>query len=479
MTRRQLNRRSVMEGTLALSAMTMLPVGARAQNRTDVVVIGAGLSGLNAALQLEREGYSVTVLEGRSRIGGRLFTLPGVPGQAEAGGNGMGGGYARMRDAADTYGVELFDYIPRAMMDMGRVMVMDDRIVSPEEWVSHPRNPFPQGQKETLPWTYLNPMISANNPLRTAADWIEPEAAAYDKSIYDFMKEQGASDEIIDLTYNTNVAYGVSAYETSILMMYFVDKFTQHQREVDPVQLVARGGNQRIPEAMAAALKGDIHFETRVVGLRTDTSGTEVHCRDGSVYRAKNVICSIPFPVLNFVKMDPILTGVQAEAVNSVSYMPMTQVHLVPKKRYWEDDDLPPGMWTDGPAGTVFPNRFDDSPDEITSFTCWGRGHVARYLDRMSEKDAKKMVVESIETARPAAKGKLEAAAIKSWELDPFSGGDYLIWAPGQIHGYLLEMIKPHGRIHFCGEHTGLVDRGMEGAMESGERVALEVFDMS
>jgi monoamine oxidase len=31
--------------------------------------------------------------------------------------------------------------------------------------------------------------------------------------------------------------------------------------------------------------------------------------------------------------------------------------------------------------------------------------------------------------------------------------------------------------LHFCGEHTAVSNRGMEGAMESGERVALEVAD--
>jgi hypothetical protein len=40
----------------------------------DVIVIGAGVSGLNAAYELCRNGYSVTVLESRSRIGGRVIT---------------------------------------------------------------------------------------------------------------------------------------------------------------------------------------------------------------------------------------------------------------------------------------------------------------------------------------------------------------------------------------------------------------------
>jgi len=38
-------------------------------------------------------------------------------------------------------------------------------------------------------------------------------------------------------------------------------------------------------------------------------------------------------------------------------------------------------------------------------------------------------------------------------------------------------MSKPHGRIHFWWEHTALLNRGMEGAMESGERAALEILE--
>ena len=54
--------------TLLLSALTV-----RAFDN-DVVVVGAGVSGLAAAKQLSRAGYNVVVLEARSRIGGRVWT---------------------------------------------------------------------------------------------------------------------------------------------------------------------------------------------------------------------------------------------------------------------------------------------------------------------------------------------------------------------------------------------------------------------
>src|SRR5215468_9883213 len=54
---------------------------------TDVIVIGAGVAGLEAARRLARGGLDVIVLEARPRIGGRIDThrLPGWPAPVEAG----------------------------------------------------------------------------------------------------------------------------------------------------------------------------------------------------------------------------------------------------------------------------------------------------------------------------------------------------------------------------------------------------------
>ena len=82
-----------------------------------------------------------------------------------------------------------------------------------------------------------------------------------------------------------------------------------------------------------------------------------------------------------------------------------------------------------------------------------------------------------IERIRPSAKGRLEAVAYKSWARDPFAGGTWAYWQPGQVSELAAVARMPHGRLHFCGEHTSLLARGMEGALESGERVALEVLD--
>src|SRR5918999_229303 len=54
-------------------AVSDKPLKTRARKR--VIVLGAGLSGLSAAYQLTKADHDVTILEARTRAGGRVHTL--------------------------------------------------------------------------------------------------------------------------------------------------------------------------------------------------------------------------------------------------------------------------------------------------------------------------------------------------------------------------------------------------------------------
>lgn len=68
-----LNRRSLLSTAAAGMVAAKAPKPLRAATpKFDAIVIGSGLSGLNAAMLLEEQGMTVQVLEGRNRVGGRV-----------------------------------------------------------------------------------------------------------------------------------------------------------------------------------------------------------------------------------------------------------------------------------------------------------------------------------------------------------------------------------------------------------------------
>ncbi len=203
------SRRTAIAG---LAAATLArPLGAFAaatSSSTDVLVIGAGLSGLNAAMLLEELGASVQVVESRDRIGGRMFSLFDLPGNPEVGGNTMASGYARMLDMAKRLDIELIDYAPRMYGGPPPELVLDGALLSREQWADDPRNPFPGEFRERMPWEFIPARTAAANPLPTATDWMDPKFGALDVPLHDWFAEQGLADAEVRMSYDTNPYYG-------------------------------------------------------------------------------------------------------------------------------------------------------------------------------------------------------------------------------------------------------------------------------
>jgi monoamine oxidase len=132
-------------------------------------------------------------------------------------------------------------------------------------------------------------------------------------------------------------------------------------------------------------------------------------------------------------------------------------------------------MWTDSPIGRVAAIYHGRGDDDVSSLLVSAFGPGADYLDGLGEEGAARYVASQIELMRPAAKGALRVVAQQSWTRDPWCRGAWSYFHPGTVTRYLPAMCRPHGRIHFCGEQTSTVARGMEGALESGERAAAAV----
>ncbi len=450
----------------------------------DVIVIGAGLSGLNAALLLEEAGYSVKIVEATNRFGGRVHTAKesSVPGHPELGANGIGGGYARLLNAAQKYGVEIGPYRPRTEPRKGEILyAVKNQMILPEQWADHAFNPYAEGYRKGSPSSAPWSVYSEMNPLPKLdlTAWREAKYEQWDRSTYSLLKEKGFSDEAIELGVSTNSSYGVDAKSISVLMYFQILNFIEQQAASNGKGGAAVGGNQRIPEAMGRAFKQEVLFESPVKHVSSEKDMATVTLENGKKLRSTRIVVTLPESALRRIKMSPTPSAIKKKAISELPYTPCTQIHYIPTRNYWEDDGMPPSMWTDTLAGRFMALKNDpENPDRVTSCVAYLNSNVAVEMDKIGQEMAVAKVTKTLEEMRPSLKGALKFVHYWTWISNPYAGGAYAYWKPGQITELAAEIAKPNGRIHFAGEHTALLARGMEGAMESGERAALEIMNL-
>ena len=362
LSRRQFVARSLASGAALLARASP----AVATPAPDVLVLGAGLSGLHAARLLEESGARVQVLEGRSRVGGRVYTLKDLPGYPEMGANTLGSGYGRSLDTARKLGVPLVDRSAR-MGRMGNLqLVFDRQSLTREAWERLPANPFPAHRRGTMPWELVPRVLSESNPLKDWSRWASPENSALDVSMHDFLAAQGVDDASIQLAFDTAPYYGMNSYEVSALMYEFNAGWGKAMSGMGNAAYSVPGGNQQLPEAMARSLKSPVLLDKEVVAIDTAAGQASVTCRDGSRHSAGHIVCSLPFSTLRQIRIDPPLLGAQARAVRSLPYQTITLIFFAVNERFWEKDGMSPSMWTNGPAGMVLAQYFGRSDGEVT-----------------------------------------------------------------------------------------------------------------
>ncbi|MDJ0568498.1 MAG: FAD-dependent oxidoreductase [Pleurocapsa sp. MO_192.B19] len=467
---------------LSQLALTLAMMGRSSQllaakpnsHQPSVLVLGAGLSGLYSALLLEQQGFKVTVLEARDRLGGRVYTLDNLAGKPESGGQNFSGQYLRLLKIVESLNLPTEQ---REIPSKQQLLSVERELVLSDNWGMSAVNRLSEKEKNIIPIGLMSYYLSLNNPLTENADWILPKYHHLDIPLEQYLQTQGASEEALRLM---NI-YPLSMNDIDSASALWGLKNAQRAKkrkddDLNPMRIV--GGNSRLPEALARSLSASIHTQKVVEEIRSTDDDVTVFCADGSDYQADLAICTLPFSVLRQVVIEPPLEAEQKEAVEQLPYTKVTQIYLSVNRPFWQEDNYPIQMWTDSFLELIFPIDNGQDKENTKTLAIWANGKNAEYLDGLSPKELEAGVKQKLKQIRPSTAGSVEISRVVSWGSDPFSQGAYHYFAPGQVQALQQKMSQPWKRIHFAGEHTSVSASGMESALESAERVVREIISL-
>ncbi|MCI0417288.1 FAD-dependent oxidoreductase [bacterium] len=430
---------------------------------TKVIVIGAGISGLCAAYELTRNGFEVVILEARHRIGGRVHTIrePFEFGQfAEAGAMVVPDSHSLTKKYAAEFGIQL-DPAPSNLPAVYRV--------ANRKWIGTGEDSDSPG---SLQKKYLGPYIHQVAASLTADPWPPDGVRAWDHStLYQFLTEQGISSEKISrlrMEYIDEWGDGIESYSA---LSGFYDLARGRSSSLFRIQ----GGSDRLPSAFASRLSS-ISLNTPVHQVNQIDNRIEVvFSKNGEFQKQQSdfLICTIPFSVLSKVQID--LPSEKRNAIQELGYTSVARVYAQFKERFWIQQGLSGYAYTDHDFLSLFHSTANQE-GKAGILEAYISGPLARRISSLNETERIETTLSFLEELHPEMRKHLLKTTSVCWDHDPWAGGAYSWFKPGQMTNLLPVLGRPFGQIHFAGDHTSSLPGWMQGALESAHRVIQEIM---
>ena len=461
-----MNRRRFLReagSAFALAAATVRRVSAQASGTDPVVIIGAGLAGLRIGDLLHKAGTPVIVLEAQARAGGRVLTVRGRFDdglQAEAGPTRIAAAHGAVLRTARAYRLPL---VPLTASG-GDVTAVNGRPASTL-----------QGQRAWM--LNLKPDEEGRTPAdllkryigdlpRELSDPAAPRSAfarweAYERVTWpEWLRSRGASPDAIRLM-------TVGADSSRLSALYVLRQYAMLRASTQRYRI--GGGMDRLPAAIAASLAGIIRYNAPVVRVERQSSRLRVDYREGAATRsvtAARVVFAVPAGTMRQIDIRPRLSRPKEEALEQLSYYDGIRFLLQVKRPFWKATGL---------SGSARTDRATEIWDAATEPTASSRGILSATATAV---DANLSVgVDLVADAFPAVKTEFEKGVVQRWGTEPWARGAFATFRPGQLTMLMPVLASAEDRLHFAGEHTSAWTGWMEGALESGERVAREVLN--
>ena len=482
--RREFLKRSLM-ATTALSTFQLESLAAsrgvitRTKAAKKVIVIGAGLAGLSAAYELMQAGHEVTVLEARSRVGGRVYTMRGPFADdlyAEAGATNVFDVHEWTMKYTKLLGVPL-----DRMESSSGASVFHMRgkrvVIKPGSAAELPldlrADEKGMGRREL--WEkYVAPVVKEIGN-EDAPDWPPPVLKKYDRmSFAEFLRQQGASPDAVALL-RLGLADQLGEGADAVSALDLLREAAPRARVKESYSI--HGGSDILPKAFAARLGERIHYGAAVVEIEHDARGVRVACSlagTQTTFAADYLICAIPFSVLRRITISLGFSAIKQQAITQLSNTSVVRVFLQTRKRFWLDEGLSGSATTDLPIMTTY-DKAHYLPGTRGMLEAYVAGARARQLAAMKEDERLGFTLKQMEMLLPSIREHYEGGASVCWDEDEWARGAYAWFKPGQMEAWLPHIARPEGRVHFAGDHTSPWPGWMNGALQSGNRAAHEV----
>ncbi len=409
-----------------------------------IVVIGAGMAGLAAARQLQDSGHRVTVLEARSRIGGRIDTDRSTGAVLERGANWIHG----------LTGNPLVPLAKAARMPL-TITDYDDMDVFNTDG-----HPIPEAVLESTGEI-------CSNLLENIESTLDKED---DQSLLDALlrrKPDLLSDPLLTALCAGDIEAD-SGGRLEDLSAYYYD-----EDEIFPgMDAIPVSGYDALPAFLARDL--DIRFRQTVRHIHHGKTSTRV-TTDDDLFEADYIICTVPLGVLkaNVIEFDPPLPGVQRRAIDRIGFGTMAKLGLVFAEAEWDTEpvffgfaEATRGRWP--VALNCLPIYGQPAMMLIAS------GAYAAKADGLPDAS---VIADAMQMLRKTFGSGLAdpISYMRSrWSKDPLAGGAYSFAQLGSTSADFLALATPSSRnLLLAGEHTSLAYRGtVHGALLSGRRAA-------